>query len=72
MRCGGSLRVFALRDVRADARFVVDEEHLPGTPVRHLFTEGRMRRHALVVGAVLHGLRHLDRCDAVDAGLVAA
>jgi MFS transporter, AAHS family, 4-hydroxybenzoate transporter len=28
--------------VRPDTHFVVDEEHLPGTPVRHLFTEGRM------------------------------
>ena len=25
----------------ADARFVVDEERLPGVPIRHLFTEGR-------------------------------
>ena len=33
---------FRSRDVSPDARFVVDEEHLPGTPVRHLFTEGRM------------------------------
>src|SRR6516225_7585401 len=24
-----------------NARFVVDEERLPGAPVRHLFTEGR-------------------------------
>ena len=33
---------FRSPSVSADARFVVDEEHLPGTPVRHLFTEGRM------------------------------
>ena len=33
---------FRSPDVSPDARFVVDEEHLPGTPVRHLFTEGRM------------------------------
>jgi AAHS family 4-hydroxybenzoate transporter-like MFS transporter len=26
---------------RPDTRFVVDEEHLPGVPIRHLFTEGR-------------------------------
>ena len=33
---------FQSPSVSADARFVVDEERLPGTPVRHLFTEGRM------------------------------
>jgi MFS transporter, AAHS family, 4-hydroxybenzoate transporter len=28
--------------MQPNARFVVDEERLPGAPVRHLFTEGRM------------------------------
>ena len=33
---------FRFPGVNPGARFVVDEEQLPGTPVRHLFTEGRM------------------------------
>jgi MFS transporter, AAHS family, 4-hydroxybenzoate transporter len=33
---------FRFADVSTDSRFVVDEERLPGTPVRHLFTEGRL------------------------------
>jgi MFS transporter, AAHS family, 4-hydroxybenzoate transporter len=33
---------FQFPGVSPGARFVVDEEQLPGTPVRHLFTEGRM------------------------------
>jgi len=33
---------FRFAGVGPKARFVVDEEQLPGTPVRHLFTEGRM------------------------------
>jgi MFS transporter, AAHS family, 4-hydroxybenzoate transporter len=33
---------FRFPGVNPGARFVVDEEQLPGTPVRHLFTQGRM------------------------------
>jgi AAHS family 4-hydroxybenzoate transporter-like MFS transporter len=33
---------FQFPGVSSGARFVVDEEHLPGTPIRHLFTGGRM------------------------------
>jgi MFS transporter, AAHS family, 4-hydroxybenzoate transporter len=33
---------FRFAGVTPDARFVIDEEQLPGMPVRHLFTEGRL------------------------------
>jgi MFS transporter, AAHS family, 4-hydroxybenzoate transporter len=32
---------FRAAHIAPDARFVIDEEKLPGTPLRHLFTEGR-------------------------------
>ena len=33
---------FGWTNIAANSRFVVDEERLPGAPIRHLFSEGRM------------------------------